>query len=86
MYINFPRKTFDKILISSIENGNHYATFFKDSNDIYAISMKAKLIDNYWGRPVLKVIDINTLDKQEPEFVWKVFEQTLKELDITEDF
>lgn len=86
MYINFPRKTFDKILISYIENGNHYATFFKDSNGIYAISMKAERIEVYCGCPVLKVIDLNSLEKQEPEFVWKVFEQTLKELDITEDF
>ena len=33
-----------------------------------------------------RVIDLNTLDKLEPEFVWKVFEQTLKELDVAEDF
>ena len=40
----------------------------------------------YNGCPVLKIIDLNTLDKQDPDFVWKVFEQTLKELDIAEDF
>ena len=40
----------------------------------------------YEGCPVLRVIDINTLEKQEPEFVWKLFEQTLKELDVAEDF
>jgi hypothetical protein len=48
--------------------------------------MKPEPVNNYCGLPVLKVIDLNTLDKLEPEFVWKVFEQTLKELDVAEDF
>lgn len=69
------------------DTGKHYAIFFKDNvQNIYAISMNAEPIDNYCGLPVLKVIDLNTLEKQEPEFVWKVFEQTLKELDVAEDF
>lgn len=70
-----------------IDAGKHYAIFFKDNvQNTYAICIKAEHIDNYCGLPVLKVIDINTLDRQEPEFVWKVFEQTLKELDVAEDF
>ena len=86
MYCNFPRTTFDKIFYNWIRTGNHYATFFKDTGGIYAISMKSERIYNYCGCPVLKVIDLNTLDKQDPDFVWKLFEQTLKELDVSEDF
>lgn len=67
--------------------GNHYAVFFKDVvQDTYAIAMKTEQIYNYCGLPVLRVIDLNTLEKQDPDFVWKVFEQTLKELDVAEDF
>ena len=70
-----------------LDTGKHYAVFFKDVvQDTYAISMKPEPVNNYRGLPVLKVIDLNTLDKLEPEFVWKVFEQTLKELDVAEDF
>ncbi len=70
-----------------INTGKHYALFFKDNvQNTYAISMKEESINNYCGLPVLKVIDINTLEKLEPEFVWKVFEQTFKELDVAEDF
>lgn len=70
-----------------IDTGKHYALFFKDNiQNTYAISMKAEPMDNYCGLSVLKVIDIDTLEKQEPEFVWKLFEQTLKELDVAEDF
>lgn len=70
-----------------IDTGKHYALFFKDNvQDTYAISVKAEPIKNYCGLPVLKIIDLNTLEKLEAEFVWKVFEQTLKELDVAEDF
>lgn len=87
MYINFPRKTFDAYCRRFLETGKHYAIFFKDNvQNTYAIAMKPEPTNNYCGIPVLKVIDINTLDRQEPEFVWKVFEQTLKELDVAEDF
>ena len=87
MSCNFPRKTFDKYFYNTIENGKHYAIFFKENEDgIYAIFMSKEILYYYEGCPVLKVIDINTLDKQEPDFVWKVFEQTLKELDVAEDF
>jgi hypothetical protein len=48
--------------------------------------MKSERIYNYCGYPVLRVIDLNELDKKDPDFVWKVFEQTLKELDVAEDF
>jgi len=85
MYCNFPRKTFANYYHNFIEHGNHYAIFFKDT-DTYAISMKSERIYNYCGYPVLRVIDLNELDKQDPDFVWKVFEQTLKELDVSEDF
>ena len=40
MYCNFPRTTFDKIFYNWIRTGNHYATFFKDTGGIYAISIK----------------------------------------------
>lgn len=87
MYINFPRKTFPMYLKHFIETGKHYATFFKDKEqEIYAIYMSKNRLYYYEGCPVLKVIDINTLEKQEPEFVWKLCEQTLKELDVAEDF
>ena len=70
-----------------LDSGKHYAIFFKDNiQNTYAIAMKQEPNNNYCGLPVLKVIDINTLDKQDPDFVWKVFEQTLKELDVAEDF
>ena len=70
-----------------LDNGEHYAIFFKDYvHDFYAICIKRERIFNYYGRPVLKVIDLNELDKQNPDFVWKVFEQTLKELDVSDDF
>lgn len=70
-----------------LEYGNHYAIFFKDNvQGIYAVAMKEEPINNYRGCFVLKVIDLNELDKQNPDFVWKVFEQTLKELDVAEDF
>lgn len=87
MYINFPRKTFPMYLKRFIETDKHYALFFKDNvQDTYAISVKAEPINNYCGLPVLKVIDLNTLENLEPDFVWKLFEQTLKELDVAEDF
>lgn len=87
MYYNFPRKTFTMYLKRFLDNGEHYAIFFKDYvNDFYAICIKRERIFNYYGRPVLKVIDLNELDKQNPDFVWKVFEQTLKELDVADDF
>lgn len=87
MYINFPRKTFPMYFQRFIDTGKHYALFFKDVvQDTYAISMKPEPVNNYCGLPVLKVIDLNTLEKLEAEFVWKVFEQTLKELDVAEDF
>lgn len=87
MYINFPQKSFPMYFKSFIDTGKHYAIFFKDNvQNTYAISMKPKPINNYRGLPVLKVIDLNTLEKLEPELVWKVFEQTLKELDVAEDF
>ncbi len=70
-----------------LDTGNHYAIFFKDNvQGIYAVAMKEEPINNYRGCFVLKVIDLNTLDKKDPDFVWKVFEQTLKELDVAEDF
>ena len=87
MYCNYPRKTFAKYLHNTLDNGKHYATFFKEKEDgIYAIFMSKNRLYYYEGCPVLKIIDLNTLDKQEPDFVWKVFEQTLKELDVAEDF
>jgi len=87
MYINFPQKSFPMYFKRFLDTGKHYAIFFKDVvQDTYAISMKPEPVNNYCGLPVLKVIDLNTLDKLEPEFVWKVFEQTLKELDVAEDF
>jgi hypothetical protein len=87
MYCNYPRKNFAKYFYNTIKNGKHYATFFKDKEqEIYAIYMSKNRLYYYEGCPVLKVIDINTLEKQEPEFVWKLFEQTLKELDVAEDF
>lgn len=87
MYCNYPRKTFDKYLHNTLDNGKHYAIFFKEHADgIYAIFMSKNRLYYYEGCPVLKVIDLNTLEKQEPDFVWKVFEQTLKELDVAEDF
>lgn len=70
-----------------LDTGNHYAIFFKDNvQGIYAVAMKEEPINNYRGCFVLKVIDLNTLDKKDPDFVWKVFEQTLKELDVAVDF
>lgn len=70
-----------------LDTGNHYAIFFKDNvQGIYAVAMKEERIYNYRGCFVLKVIDLNTLENHDPDFVWKVFEQTLKELDIAEDF
>lgn len=87
MYINFPRKTFPMYLKRLLDTGKHYAVFFKDVvQDTYAIAMKTERIYNYCGLPVLKVIDLNEFDKKDPDFVWKVFEQTLKELDVSEDF
>ena len=86
MYCNFPRKTFDKIFYNSIEYGKHYATFFKDSNGVYAISMRAERTDDYFGDKVMKVIDLYSLEKLDPDYTWKVFEQTLRELDASEDF
>lgn len=86
MHYNFPQTTFDKILYNCIRTGNHYAIFFKDTGGIYVISIKKERLYNYCGYPVLKVIDLNTLDKQDPVFVWKLFEQTLKELEVAEDF
>lgn len=86
MYCNYPRKTFDKIFYNSIEYGKHYALFFKDTNDIYAISMRAERSDLYYGTRVLKIIDLYSLEKLDPEYAWKVFEQTLRELDALEDF
>lgn len=87
MYINFPRTSFPMYFKRFVDTGKHYAIFFKvDFQNTYAISMKSEPIDRYCGLHVLKVIDLNTLEKQEPEFVWKVFEQTLKELDVAEDF
>lgn len=87
MYYNFPRKTFTMYLKRLLDTGEHYAIFFKDNvQGIYAVAMKEEPINNYRGCFVLKVIDLNTLDKKVPDFVWKVFEQTLKELDIAEDF
>ena len=87
MYINFPRKTFPKYFYHFLDAGNHYAIFFKDNvHDAYAIAMTTERIYNYCGCPVLRVIDLNTLEKQDPDFVWKLFEQTLKELDVAEDF
>lgn len=87
MYINFPRKSFAMYFNRLLDYGNHYAIFFKDNlQGIYVVAMKEERIYNYRGCPVLKVIDLNTLYKQDPDFVWKVFEQTLKELDVSEDF
>lgn len=86
MYCNFPRKTFDKFFYNSIEYGKHYATFFKVSDGIYVISMRAERSDDYYGAKVLKVIDLYSLEKLEPDYAWKVFEQTLRELDAAEDF
>lgn len=87
MYYNFPQKTFTMYLKRLLDTGNHYAIFFKDNvQGIYAVAMKEEPINNYRGCFVLKVIDLNTLDKKDPYFVWKVFEQTLKELDVAEDF
>jgi len=86
MHYNFPQTTFDKIFYNCIRNGNHYAIFFKDTGGIYAISIKKERLYNYCGCPVLRVIDLNSLEKQDPEFVWKLFEQTLKELEVAEDF
>ena len=85
MYCNYPRKTFDKIFYNSIEYGKHYALFFKD-NDVYAISMNSERMYEYCSYPVLKIIDLYSLEKLEPDYAWKVFEQTLRELDVTEDF
>lgn len=86
MYCNFPRKTFDEIFYNFIKYGKHYATFFKDSDGIYAISMRAERTEDYYGSKVLKIIDLYSLEKLEPDYVWKVFEQTLRELDAAEDF
>ena len=87
MYYNFPQKTFTMYLKRLLDNGEHYAIFFKDNVlDCYSIVMKTDRIYNHRGCPVLKVIDLNELDKQNPDFVWKVFEQTLKELDVVDDF
>lgn len=87
MYINYPRKSFAMYFNRLLDYGNHYAIFFKDNvQGIYVVAMKEERIYNYRGCPVLKVIDLNTLYKQDPDFVWKVFEQTLKELDVSEDF
>ena len=87
MYVNYPRKSFAMYLNHFFYIGMHYAIFFKDNvQGIYAISMKETPINNYRGCFVLKVIDLNTLENHNPDFVWKVFEQTLKELDIAEDF
>lgn len=87
MYSNYPRKNFAKYFNNTIKNGKHYAIFFKEKEyGIYAIYMSKNRLYYYEGCPVLKVIDINTLEKQEPDFVWKLFEQTLKELDVAEDF
>ena len=87
MYINFQRKTFDAYFRRFLVSGKNYAIFFKDNvQDTYAIAMKPEPIKNYCGLPVLKVIDVKSLENQEPEFVWKLFEQTLKELDVSEDF
>lgn len=72
---------------SLLDTGNHYAIFFKDNvHDYYSIAMITERIYNYNGCPVLKVIDLNNLENHNPDFVWKVFEQTLKELDVAEDF
>lgn len=87
MYVNYPRKSFAMYFNRLLDTGNHYAIFFKDNvQGIYAVAMKEEPINNYRGCFVLKVIDLNTLDKKDPDFVWKVFEQTLKELDVAEDF
>ena len=87
MYYNFPRKSFAMYFNRLLDYGNHYAILFKDNVlDCYSIVMKTDRIYNHRGCPVLKVIDLNTLYKQDPDFVWKVFEQTLKELDVAEDF
>lgn len=87
MYVNYPRKSFAIYLNNFFDNGMHYAIFFKDKvQGIYAISMNEEPINNYRGCFVLKVIDLNTLENHNPDFVWKVFEQTLKELDVAEDF
>lgn len=87
MYYNFPRKAFPMYYNHFIASDKHYAIFFKDTwKNAYAISMNVEPIYDYCGNPVLKIIDLNTFDKQDPDFVWKVFEQTLKELEVTEDF
>lgn len=87
MYVNYPRKSFAMYFNRLLDYGNNYAIFFKDNvQGIYAVAMKEEPINNYRGCFVLKVIDLNTLDKKDPDFVWKVFEQTLKELDVAEDF
>ena len=87
MYVNYPRKSFAMYFNRLLDTGNHYAIFFKDNfQGIYSVAMKEEPINNYRGCFILKVIDLNTLDKKDPDFVWKVFEQTLKELDIAEDF
>lgn len=87
MYVNYPRKSFAMYFNRLLEYGIHYAIFFKDNvQGIYAVAMKEEPINNYRGCKVLKVIDLNTLYKQDTDFVWKVFEQTLKELDVADDF
>lgn len=63
MYCNYPRKTFNKIFYTCIQYGKRYALFFKDSNEIYAITMREEQSDDYYGAKVLKVIDLYSLEK-----------------------
>lgn len=86
MIYNFSKNDFDYALNEFVECKKFFANFYTTRND-YAIQMASKPYNN--DTSVLKIIDIRTLSENgnyDYNYIWKVFDLTLKELALREDF
>lgn len=86
MIYNFNITDFKNALREFVKNKKYFANFYTTRND-YAIQMASNPC--YDDTSVLKIIDIRTLSVNgmyDYKYVWKVFNSTLKELALREDF